>query len=173
MGLTEIETTQVKVQIEVNGMRYETSGSADEVIPQVLQFLARAVPTYDLARRLLYVPDLAGLSDRISEFAKMTSGGGLLLARTDLAADKSILVILFMAHLAAKAGRRQNDSLSIEDIATGVGKATKTIRNVIVNLQKEGCIDRTDRGAYRISSKGLMHLEATLFSGPTEGGSSR
>lgn len=169
-NLSQAQTTRVKVQIDVNGMRYEGSGTTEEILPQILQFLAQAVPTYNLARKLIYVPDLAGLLDRISDVAKMTNTGQLLLTRHDLPADRAISVILFMAHLAAKTGKRENDSLSIEAIAVGVSRAPKTIRNMIVALQKSNQIERTDRGRYRITPKGLMQLETSLLT-EAQGGS--
>ena len=171
--MTQTETMQVKVQIEVNGMRYEGNGSVQEIVPQILQFLSQAVPAYDLARKLVYVPDLAGLADKISEFAKMTNTGQLLLANRDLPAEKAISILLFMAHLASKMGKREVDSLSIEEIAGGVGKAPKTIRNVIVELQKSGIIDRAERGRYRITPKGLMELENSLSIASQKGGTSQ
>ena len=64
-----------------------------------------------------------------------------------------------MAHLASKFVRRPTDSLNTEEIATAVSKAPKTIRNTMVNMQKAGLIERTDRGNYRITQKGLMELE--------------
>ena len=167
--MTEAETKQVTVLIDANGLRYEASGVVDEMVPQIIQFLSQAVPTYDLARRLLYVSDLASLTDKISDYAKMTNTGQLLLTRNDLATDKSILVILFMAHLASKTAKRESDSLSIEEIASGVGKALKTVRNVTVDLQKSSFIERSDRGRYKITPKGLMQLESSLLNG-TKGG---
>jgi DNA-binding transcriptional ArsR family regulator len=171
--MTQAETMQIRVQIEVNGMRYDGSGSVEEIVPQILQFLSQAVPAYDLARKLVYVPDLAGLADKISDFAKMTNTGQLLLVRNGLPAERAILIVLFMAHLAGKMGKRDGDSLSIEEIATGVGKAPKTIRNVIVELQKSGLIDRAERGKYRVTSKGLMDLENSLSSVSPKGGTSQ
>ncbi|MGD0176555.1 MAG: hypothetical protein ABSC50_07000 [Candidatus Bathyarchaeia archaeon] len=171
--MTQAETMQIRVQIEVNGMRYDASGSVQEIVPQILQFLSQAVPAYDLARKLVYVPDLAGLADKISDFAKMTNTGQLLLVRNGLPAERAILIVLFMAHLAGKMGKRDGDSLSIEEIATGVGKAPKTIRNVIVELQKSGLIDRAERGKYRVTSKGLMDLENSLSSVSPKGGTSQ
>jgi hypothetical protein len=166
----QAEIKQVKVQIEANGLRYEASGTTEEIIPQILQFLSQTVPTYDLARELLYVTDLAGLSDTIADYAKMTNTGQLLLTRCDLPADKAILVILFMAHLASKTAKRESDSLSIEGIANGVGRASKTIRNVIVELQRSGLIEREDRGRYKVTAKGLMQLETSLLNSSRKGG---
>lgn len=171
--MTQAETTQVKVLIEANGLRYEANGPTQEIIPQILQFLSQSVPAFDLARKLVYVPDLAGLADRISEFAKMTTTGQLLLTRSDISADRAISILLFMAHLAGKMGKRESDSLNIEEIANGVGKAPKTIRNVIVELQKSGLIDRADRGKYKITSKGLMELEALPLNDSKKGGVTR
>jgi predicted transcriptional regulator len=152
----------VKVQIEIDGLHFESSGSAEELVSQMLQFVSQTIPTYDLARKLLYVPDLASLADKVSEFAKMTNNHQLLLAKNGLPADKSISIILFMAHLASKCAKRRTDSLNTEEIVTAVSKAPKTIRNTIVNMQKVGLIERTDRGNYRITQKGLMDLENSL-----------
>jgi Holliday junction resolvasome RuvABC ATP-dependent DNA helicase subunit len=168
--LTEAETKQVKVMVDANGLRCEASGTVDEIISQILQFLSQAVPTYDLARKLLYVSDLAGLTDKIADYARMTNTGQLLLTRNGLAADKSILIILFMAYLADKTAKRESDSLSIDEIANGVGKASKTIRNMIVELQRSGFIERADRGRYKITAKGLMQLETSILNGSQKGG---
>jgi predicted transcriptional regulator len=167
--LTEIETKQIKVQIDANGLRYEANGTAEEMISQILQFISQAIPTYDLARKLLYVTDLASLTDKIAEYAKMTNTGQLLLTDDNLAADRAILVILFMAYLANKTAKRESDSLSVEQICNGVGKASKTIRNVIVQLQRSGLIQRAERGRYKITPKGLLQLE-TFLNGRKKGG---
>ena len=158
----ETQTRHVKVQIDADGLHYESSGSPDEIIPQTMEFLSRAVPTYSLARKLIYTPDLAGLADKVSEFTKITTSGQLLLTRFDLPADRAISIVLFMSHLAAKIAKRPADSLSIEEVAHAVSKASKTIRNTIVNMQKTGLIERTNRGSYRITAKGLMNLEKIL-----------
>jgi len=160
--MTQTQTLQVKVRIDIEDMHYEGSGTVEEIVSQVMQFLTQAVPAYDVARKLIYIPDLAGLADKVSEFARMTTTGQLLLTRINLPAEKAIIVLLFMAQLAGKMGRREGDSLSIEEIATGVGRAPKTIRNVLVQIQRLGLIDRADRGKYRITSKGLMELERSL-----------
>lgn len=167
--MAEAQTKQIKVQVDANGIHYESSGGSEDVIHQVFQFLSEAIPTYELARKLIYVPDLAGLADKVSDFAKMTITGQLLLTRRDLSAERAILIILFMSHLAAKIAKRPVDSLNIEEIANGVSKAPKTIRNAMVNMQTVGLIERTDRGSYRITQRGLMNLESCFNSNLVNG----
>ena len=171
--MTKAETTQVKVLLEANGLRYEASGFAEEIIPQILQFLSQSVPAFDLARKLVYVSDLAGLADKISEYAKMTNTGQLLLTRNDIPAHHTIMILLFMAHLAGKMAKRPSDSLNIEEIANGVGKSPKTIRNVIVESLKSDLIERADRGSYKITAKGLMQLETLPLNGSRKGGAAQ
>lgn len=167
--MTQTQTLQVRIHIDAGEMHYDGTGSVEEIIPQVMQFLIQAVPAYDIAKKLVYVPDLARLADKVSEFARMTTTGQLLLTRINLPAEKGIAVLLFMAQLANKMGKRNADSLSIEEISTGVGRAPKTIRNVLVQIQRFGLIERADRGKYRITSKGLMELERSLTE-PQSGG---
>jgi len=167
--MTETQTLQAKIHIDVGEMHYDGAGSVDEIVPQIMQFLIQAIPAYDIAKKLIYIPDLAGLADKVSAFARMTSTGQLLLTRIKMPAEKAITVLLFMAQLANKMGKRGSDSLSIEEISTGIGRAPKTIRNVLVQIQRTGLIDRADRGRYRITSKGLMELERSLTI-PHDGG---
>ncbi len=167
--MTQTQTLQVRIHIDTGEMHYDGTGSVEEIIPQVMQFLIQAVPAYDIAKKLVYAPDLAGLADKVSEFGRMTTTGQLLLTRINLPAEKGIAVLLFMAQLANKMGKRNADSLSIEEISTGVGRAPKTIRNVLIQTQRLGLIERADRGKYRITSKGLMELERSLTE-PQSGG---
>jgi hypothetical protein len=167
--MTETQTLQVKIHLDVGEMHYDGTGSVDEVVPQLMQFLIQAVPAYDIAKKLIYIPDLAGLADKVSAFARMTTTGQLLLTRINIPAEKAITVLLFMAQLANKMGKRDSESLTIEEISTGIGRAPKTIRNVLVQIQRTGLIDRVDRGRYKITSKGLMELEQSLTI-PQEGG---
>jgi len=140
-------------------MNFESSGPVENILPQLIRFLSQVIPTYDLAKKLLYVPDLAGLVDRLSEYAKISSDGRFLLTRLELPADRAIGIILFMAHLTEKIGKPQESSIGIDQLVEAIGKAPKTIRNSLVSLQKTGMIARTERGNYRITQKGLMELE--------------
>jgi len=162
--LTEAQTAHIRVQLEVNGMTYEASGSVEEIVPQLLSFMAKAVPAYDIAKRLVYVSDLSGLADRIADYARMTLNGQPLLTGKGVPTERAVCIVLFMSYLAEKMRKRETGQLTVEEIATAVGKAPKTIRNVIVALQKEMLIERTDRGRYRITQRGLLNLETTLSS---------
>ena len=160
--MSTAQTKQVNIRIEADGLNFESSGPVEEILPQLIRFLSQVIPTYDLAKKLLYVPDLAGLVDRVSEYAKITNDGRFLLTRTDLPADRAITIILFMARLTEKIGKPKESSIGIDQLAEAIGKAPKTIRNSLVSLQKTGMIERAERGNYGITQKGIMELESFI-----------
>lgn len=138
----------------------------------MLAFISRAVPGYDAASKLLYVPEYANLFDSISKMLKIAPDGQVLLLRENLPAEKAITTVLLGAHVANKFQKRPSDELYAEEIARSVSKALKTVRNTIAELQKQGLIERAARGTYRITTAGIMKMEQELRALPSgpEGG---
>jgi len=145
------------------------------VLQEVLAFLSRAIPGYDAASRLLYAPEYGNLLDSLSKILKIAPDGQVLLLQENLPAERSITTVLLGAHLASKFQKRSSDELYAEEIARSVGKALKTVRNTIAELQKQGLIERAARGTYRITTAGIMKMEQELQtpSGGFEGGVSQ
>jgi hypothetical protein len=150
-------------------------GTVDVVLQEMLAFLSRAVPGYDAASKLLYVPEYGTLLDSLSKILKIALDGQVLLLQENLPAEKSITAVLLGAHVANKLQKRSSDELYAEEIARSVGKALKTVRNTIAELQKQSLIERAARGTYRITTAGIMKMEQELkaSSGGFEGGVSQ
>ena len=132
----------------------------------MLAFLSRAIPGYDAASRLLYVPEYGTLLDSLSKILKIALDGQVLLLQENLPAEKSITAVLLGAHVANKLKKRPSDELFAEEIGRSVGKALKTVRNTIAELQKQGLIERAARGTYRITTAGIMKTEQELNASP-------
>jgi biotin operon repressor len=131
------------------------------VIEEVVQFISRVAPHYDIAAKLVFVPDYARLLDELSRIIKVTSDGEVLLQQSGLPADKAILLTLAGAKVAKRFGKREREDLSAEEIARAVGKTSKTIRNNIAALQNAGMVERVSRGSYRITEQGMMQIQST------------
>jgi len=124
--------------------------------------VSRVIPTYHAASRLLYAPEYGRMTDSLSEVLKITPEGEVLLLREDLPAEKSITAVLLAAHISNKFEKRPSDELFAEEIARSVGKALKTVRNTIAELQKQGLVERATRGTYRITAAGIMKMDQEL-----------
>ncbi len=100
--------------------------------------------------------------DSLSTIVKIAPDGQILLLRADLPAEKAITAVLLAAHISNKFEKRPSDELFAEEIARFVGKALKTVRNTIAELQKQGLVERAARGTYRITTAGIMKMEQEL-----------
>jgi len=147
-------------------LKHTAKGTPDEVLQEVLAFVSRAIPTYSAASKLLYLPEYGTMLDSLSKILKITSDGQVLLLQQDLPAEKAITATLLGAHVANKFQKRVSDELYAEEIARSVGKALKTVRNTIAELQKQGLIERAARGTYRITTAGIMKMEQELQASP-------
>jgi len=108
--------------------------------------------------------------ESLSEVLKITSDGDMLLLREDLPAEKSITAVLLAAHISNKFEKRSNDELFAEEIARFIGKALKTVRNTIGELQKQGLVERATRGTYRITAAGIMKMDQELHASQRDSG---
>ena len=158
--------------MQIGELRHTAKGTVDAVMQEVLAFVSRAVPGYDAASKLLYIPEYTKMLDSISRMLKITPDGQVLLLQENLPAEKAITSVLLGAHVANKFQKRPSDELYAEEIARSVSKALKTVRNTIAELQKQGLIERATRGTYRITTAGIMKMEQELQASPNglEGG---
>jgi len=132
------------------------------VLQEIIAFVSRVIPTYHAASKLLYTPEYGRMIDLLSKVLKIAPDGEVLLMREDLPAEKAITAVLLAAHVSNKFEKRPSDELFAEEIARSVGKALKTVRNTIAELQKQGLVERATRGTYRITAAGIMNMDQEL-----------
>jgi hypothetical protein len=154
-----IQVPQIKVQVELNGLRHVVEGDSDHVIREVIQFISKVCPQFDIASRLVWTPDYAEMLDDISKLAKISPSGEIVIKEVVLSSDQAIGLVLLCAHVAHKFGKRTDDDVSVEEISSAVGKAIKTVRNTLVEMIKAGLVERTGRGTYSISMNGLIEVQ--------------
>lgn len=162
------------VELQLGELKHTAKGTPDQVLEEILAFVSRVIPAYDAASKLLYIPEYGKLVDSLSKVLRITPDGEVLLLQEDLPAEKAITAVLLGAHVSNKFQKRPSDELYAEEIARSVGKALKTVRNTIADLQKQGLIERAARGAYRIATAGIMKMEQELQTSQSglEGGGS-
>ncbi len=163
------------VELQLGELKHTAKGTPDQVLEEILAFVSRVIPAYDAASKLLYIPEYGKLVDSLSKVLRIAPDGQVLLLREDLPAEKAITAVLLGAHVSNKFQKRPSDELYAEEIARSVGKALKTVRNTIAELQKQGLIERAARGTYRIATAGIMKTEQELQTsqGGLEGGGSQ
>jgi DNA-binding transcriptional ArsR family regulator len=153
------QTNHVKVLVELNGLRHTVEGDSEQVIKEVIQFISRVCPPFDIASRIVWSPDYANMLETISRLAKISPSGEIIITELVPSSDQAIGLILLCAHIANKFGKRMNDEMSVEEISSASGKAIKTVRNTLVEMVKAGLVERTGRGTYKISTNGMKEVQ--------------
>jgi DNA-binding transcriptional ArsR family regulator len=156
------EQKSLTVELQLGELKHTAKGSPDQVLQEVVSFVSRVIPAYDAASKLLYIPEYRAIVDSLSKVLRIAPDGQVLLLQEDLPAEKAITAVLLGAHVSNKFQKRPSDELYAEEIARSVGKALKTVRNTIAELQKQGIIERAARGTYRIATAGIMKMEQEL-----------
>ncbi|MEM3517200.1 MAG: type IV toxin-antitoxin system AbiEi family antitoxin domain-containing protein [Candidatus Bathyarchaeia archaeon] len=152
------EVKKIKVQVEYNGLKHIAEGSVEEVIKEVISFLSKICPTYDVASKIIYTPDYLELLNNLSEIVNLTPNGELILLKQIPSTDEAIGILLLTVEVAYKLGKRQSNALSAEELTKILGKAEKTIRNTIAEMIKAGLIERIEKGTYHITAVGIKEV---------------
>jgi predicted transcriptional regulator len=154
---------KLKVQIELEGIKHMAEGSVDEVIHEVIKFVSKIIPTYQVASKIMFTPDYTAILNDISSFINITEDGKILLLESSLSTDQAIGLTLLGAHLAYKIGKRESEEMSVEEISKSLNKAMKTVRNTLVQMVDANVIERVERGSYKITSSGIKEVHESIL----------
>jgi hypothetical protein len=152
------QTSKLKVQIEYGELKHTVEGEVDDVLREVIKFVSKIFPKYEVASKMIFTPDYLAMITDISAFINISPNGEVILLKCTLSADEAIGLILLGAHVASKIGKKESDELSVEEISRSIGKAVKTIRNTIAEMSKAGIVERTGKGSYRITTTGMREV---------------
>lgn len=159
---------EISGHIEILGKGHiDFQGDADESLDCILRFLANAYPTYKVVSDLIISLDMEELMRSLKGVIGI-SDDGLVILKTDLSTDVSIMLCLIGALVSRKIGKMDKETLDVEGIAKLTGKATKTIRNEMPDLIKKGWVDRVERGEYRVTTAGIVQFKDQSLSRPKE-----
>ena len=169
------QPAKIKVSIEWGDIKHTAEGDLETVVREVMQFAAKVLPNYSLASKLTFSPDYSGMVDDLSSAVQLTPEGEAVLLKTDMSAENSISLVLLAARVANAVGTRSSVEMDPEAISRAIGKAVKTVRNTLAMMTKNGIVDRTTSGGYKLSMQGIRKaheiakgLTAKAASSPTE-----
>ena len=152
---------KIKVQIELGELKHTIEGGSEEVIKEIIAFLSKIYPTYDIASKLVYVPDYSKILANLSSFVNLTLDGEIILLKHFSSTDEAIGAALLTAYVASKLGKRE-DTLSVEELTRITGKSEKTVRNTLAEMIKAGIVERVEKGTYRITPLGVREVNESI-----------
>lgn len=160
MNEDNIEVT-IEVKTETGTVSSKFTGSAEEVIRGVMNFLSESFPAFSIARKIsLRYPSTDELVNLLSEDVKI-SGKEIFFLKKPTDTAEGIKKALIAARVAYELGATDSNAISVKELARITSIAEKTINNNLTELVKSGAVERVSKGVYKITDRGLLEVTAS------------
>jgi len=160
------ETSDLKVSITFEGTTVEFKGSAESVLHSVTEYLAKIIPTLDLAKKISVNYSVAELVKLFGDYVKITPEGPRVWSSERKFSDKEMVLLqLIGTRIAGETGKAQGDSLTLAEIASSTGINPKSISSRLSEVLKVGHVERQNSDStvkYRITTAGINWLSGAL-----------
>jgi DNA-binding MarR family transcriptional regulator len=164
----------VNVSITIGDVKVQFNGSANSVMTSVITFLAKQVPTIDLAKKISLNYAVTELIDTYSNLIKITPEGPRVIPQLGESeikklSDKEMVALQLIASKIAKdLGKVGDDRMEISEIQSAMMLNPKSVSSRLSELVKAGYVVRdnvkngTESAAYRITTSGIHWLSSTI-----------
>ncbi len=170
--LTSYATTQASAQpsgtVEVivrhQGVENRVIGTPDGVVRELLSYFSKVVPSLEIASRLVLTVDISEFLQSCTGILASSPEGTVILKNIDPLKDKELLLLhLSGAKLANTLGKRDTDTVSLEEITKVTGRSTGTVAGRLSELHSEQLVERVGKGSYRLTTMGVRTAVKTLM----------
>ncbi|HEX4921368.1 MAG TPA: hypothetical protein VFV92_11585 [Candidatus Bathyarchaeia archaeon] len=158
------EPSAVEVTLKHSGMENRIIGSPESVLKEVIAYFSKAYPSIEIVSKLVLTVDAL-------EFLQSCTGvlaaspEGLVITRDlkDLKDKELLMVHLAGSRLLFQLGKKENDSLSLDEITKTTGRSTGTVAGRLSELYNEQLVERVGKGSYRLTTWGTRVVMKNLM----------
>jgi hypothetical protein len=155
---------KITVHIKYKDVEQTFVGNVNHVWVIVNNFFSQMIPSFDVAQKVLLIPDLPKLiEDFKNVIALANEGPELLISKRRLTDSEIIQLYLLAAYMGHKLGRLSRDAMSKKELQTRLGKTPKITSTRLGELCREGGAIKIEEGNYKITTIGIKRLQDELL----------
>jgi hypothetical protein len=155
---------KITVHIKYKDVEQTFVGNVNHVWVIVNNFFSQMIPSFDVAQKVLLIPDLPKLiEDFKNVIALANEGPELLISKRRLTDSEIIQLYLLAAYMGHKLGRLSRDAMSKKELQTRLGKTPKITSTRLGELCREGVAIKTEEDNYKITTIGIKRLQDELL----------
>lgn len=154
------ESEKVEVQIKYKDLEKKFSATPEETWFLLSKFLNEALPSFEIVNKLRLTIDLKELAkdcEGIIGFSK--EGTCLLVPKTKLTDNETLLLWLLASYLGRKLGMLEDDSVSKLELQAKLGKSAKITSTRLGELTKNDLITKTRDEKFKITTFGVSQVQ--------------
>ncbi|HZI69664.1 MAG TPA: hypothetical protein VFD60_00740 [Nitrososphaeraceae archaeon] len=175
MSDNDKNTVNINVSITVGDVRVQFNGSIDSVLTSVINFIAKQVPTLDLAKKISLNYAATELIEIYANLIKITPEGPRVIPDLDESglkklSDKEMVALQLVASKIAKdIGKIPDDAMQASEIQSSTSLNPKSASSRLSELVKAGHVVRFtikdelgSQTVYRITTTGIHWLNSIV-----------
>lgn len=149
----------VEVTVRFKDMEKTATGTADEVVRELLLFFSQIFPQLELISKITLTVDLNDFLKACEGVIALTPEGMAVTADTSRLTDKE-LIMLHLAKTRAghMLGKLEADTLHLKDLVVAAKSKAGTVAGRLSEMCSEGIVERLAKGEYRITTSGLDYF---------------
>jgi hypothetical protein len=161
--LTE-EPEKVAVHIKYKDVEKTFSAAPEEAWLLLSKFFSEFLPSFEIAHRLLLSVDLQKLAEDCDGLIAFSQeGANLLVPKSRLTDNETLLLWLLAGYLGHKLGVLESDELSKEELQAKLGKNGKITSTRLGELVKGDVVAKTAEERFRITTFGVVQMQRDIL----------
>jgi hypothetical protein len=161
--LTE-KSEKVEVHVKYNGVEKTFSGTPEYTWLLISKFFNEFLPSFDIASKLVLNVDLQKLAEDCEGLIAFSpEGANLLVSKSRLTDNETLLLWLLASYLGRRLGRMESDVLSKEELEAKLGKSGKITSTRLGELAKGDVVAKTADEKFKITTFGVAQMQKDIL----------
>ena len=155
---------KISVMLKYKGAEKTFSAPPEEAWFLLSKFFSEFLPSFDVANKLLLTVDLQQLAkDCEGLIAFSPEGANLLVSKTKLTDNETLLLWLLASYLGYKLDMMATDEISKEELQAKLGKSSKITSTRLGELAKSYLVVKTANEKFKVTTFGVTQLQKNLL----------
>ncbi len=152
---TSEPSNTVEVLLKHSGVESRILGTPESVLRELLSYFSKVYPSIELVSRIIVTVDSTEFLQACDGLLAISPEGLVILRDITGLKDKELMMVhLAGSRLLHLMGRRDADSISLEELTRATGRATGTVAGRLSELTNDQLVERVGKGAYRLTTMG-------------------
>jgi hypothetical protein len=154
----------IEVVLKHSGVENRIIGSPETVVRELLSYFSRVYPSVELVSKLILSVDNVEFLQSCTGVLAVSPEGLVVLKDLKELKDKELMMIhLAGSLLQHQMGKKESDTLSLDEITKTTGRSTGTVAGRLSELCNEQLVERVGKGSYRLTTMGTRVVIKNLM----------
>ena len=155
---------KVSLHLKYRDVEKMFSAPPEEAWLFLSKFFTEFLPSFDVANRLMLSVDLQQLAEDCEGLIAFSPEGvNLLVSKSRLTDNETLLLWLLAGYLGQKLGLVEGDAVSKEELQAKLGKSGKITSTRLGELVKGDLVAKTADEKFRVTTFGVVQLQKDLL----------